>query len=552
MTGRTGMTIVLSMMLAVLGTAGPPAAAQEPPPTLKRLPQAPERTPARSDDRAEPAEPQPVPEPSLDGLEEEVADQLRETRAVLQATLSAEETGRGERAEAYGELGRLYHAYELNEAAEVAYGNARLLSPQDFRWAYYHAYLLQQMGRFEAAEQAYARALEIRPTDVAAMVHLGEVYLELGRFDRTEAAAERVLDIAPEQPSAIALLGRAALAQEDHDRAIELLERALAAVPAADRLHYPLGMAYRAQGNLEKAREHLGQMGKVGIRPPDPLIDELDQLQRGSRVHVLRGRMAFRAGRYEDAAAEFRRALEADSEDLAARVNLGSALGQAGDREGAVEQFEKALELAPDNLAAHFNLGVLLLRQGAVDEALEHYRAAVEGAPGDGEARLELGRALRRAGRPEEALASLEKAVELAPFDESAQVELASTLVERGRYHEASERLDTAQALMPRSGAVTQALARLLAASPDPEIRDGARALDLAQRVFEAQPTAFNAETVALALAEQGRCEEAARWQRKVLGAEAESAPRERLTGLQRTLARYEAGPPCRPPAEAP
>jgi tetratricopeptide (TPR) repeat protein len=490
-----------------------------------------------------------VPEPTLEGLEDAVADQLRETRAVLDETLSGEDVGQAERAEAYGELGRLYHAYEITEPAEIAYRNARALAPGDFRWAYYHAYLLQQVGRFQEAEEAYARALKIQPTNVAAMIHLGEVYLELGRFDRTEAAAERVLDIAPGQPAAIALLGRAALAREDTSRAIELLERALAAVPRADRLHYPLGMAYRAEGNLEKAREHLGQIGTVGIRPPDPLIDDLDQLQRGSRVHVLRGRMAFRAGHFEDAEAEFRQAVEADPEDLGARVNLGSALGQGDDPEGAIEQFRRALELDPDNMAAHFNLGVLLLRRGQVEEAIEHHRAAVAGAPGDGEAHLELARALRAAGRSEEALESLRKAVELAPFQEKAQVELASLLVSLGRYADAVERLDVAHALMPRSGSVAGAYARMLAAAPDAELRDGARALDLARRVFEAEPTAFNAETVALALAEEGRCDEAAGWLRRVLGAEAESASGARLVELQGALARYEAGPPCRPPA---
>jgi hypothetical protein len=67
---------------------------------------------------------------------------------------------------------------------------------------------------------------------------------------------------------------------------------------------------------------------------------------------------------------------------------------------------------------------------------------------------------------------------------------------------------------MPASGLLSHALARLLAACPDKSVRDGARALPLAQAVWQAQPTAAHARTVALALAELGRCAEAAQWQR--------------------------------------
>jgi len=554
-TSRTTVSLVAVALVGALWSLPPEATAQEPPPTLRRLPeagasaspgaQAPAELPQES-----PAEPQtvPVPHPSLEGLEGTVADQLRTTRSVLEETLASETATRAEQAEAYGELGRLYQAYELNQPAELAYRNARSLAPGDFRWAYYQAYLLQKTGRFADAEKAYAAALELRPTDVAAMIHLGEVYLELGRNDMAQSAAERALALGPGQPAAEALLGRAKLAQGENREAIDLFEKVLAAVPAADRLHYPLGMAYRAEGDLDKAREHLSAAGKVGIKPPDPLIDQLDDLKRGSRVHVLRGRMAFRAGRFDDAAAEFRQAVEADGGDVAARVNLGSALGQGGDLDGAVEQLRAALEHDPDNLTAHFNLGVLLARKGALDEAIQNLQAAIDGAPGDAEAHLMLGRTLRAAGQMEEALAADARAVDRAPFSSAARMEEASLLVELGRYQEAAKHLDDAYALMPRDSAVVFGLVRLLAAAPDLAVRDGQRAAELGQELVDARPTTVNAELLAEALAENGQCDEAAQWQRKVIGAEAEKAPAARLQSLQAGLARYEAGPPCRPP----
>ena len=67
---------------------------------------------------------------------------------------------------------------------------------------------------------------------------------------------------------------------------------------------------------MDKARAHLQQRGKVGIKPGDPLVDELPALKTGERVFLLRGHMAFRAGRYDAAVEAFRAALAARPESV--------------------------------------------------------------------------------------------------------------------------------------------------------------------------------------------------------------------------------------------
>jgi uncharacterized protein HemY len=67
-------------------------------------------------------------------------------------------------------------------------------------------------------------------------------------------------------------------------------------------------------------------------------------------------------------------------------------------------------------------------------------------------------------------------------------------------------------------------------------LRDGARALALAQAVWQGQPTADHARTVALSLAELGRCREAADWRRTALG-----------QARQPEEPAYEEGVSCRP-----
>jgi tetratricopeptide (TPR) repeat protein len=135
--------------------------------------------------------------------------------------------------------------------------------------------------------------------------------------------------------------------------------------------------------------------------------------------------------------------------------------------------------------------------------------------------------------------------LELNPADETARLGEAETLVRQERYREARAKLEEGLKALPQSGLLAHGLARLLAACPDVALRDGARALELGLAVWNAQPIPAYAETLALAWAELGRCDEAARWQKTAL-TEAERAGQD-PSRFRATLARYEKGAPCRP-----
>lgn len=87
----------------------------------------------------------------------------------------------------------------------------------------------------------------------------------------------------------------------------------------------------------------------------------------------------------------------------------------------------------------------------------------------------------------------------------------------------------------------------LLGGSPDLGLRDGART----QRVFEARSTPGHAETVAVALAEIGRCQATAKWQRRALAMSSETGPVSWLQELLQTLYHYEQNQPCRYPTRS-
>ena len=75
-------------------------------------------------------------------------------------------------------------------------------------------------------------------------------------------------------------------------------------------------------------------------------------------------------------------------------------LGSQDRLEEAAVQFRRALDLAPDHTDAHANLGTALQMQGRLDEAVARFREALRLAPDHPDLRARLDAALAElAGR---------------------------------------------------------------------------------------------------------------------------------------------------------
>jgi tetratricopeptide (TPR) repeat protein len=346
----------------------------------------------------------PVHWPNLTELENDVREQIKSQQNALSAAVKNANATEADLSAAYGLMGQTYHAYSLTAPARECYVNARRLAPKDFRWIYLLAKLDQQEGHVDEAIRRFQVAGTLQPDFVAVPVNLGNIYLELNRLE--EARVSFVVALGIQQGSAAAYygLGQVALSKRSYAAAVNYFQEALALAPEANRIHYSLAMAYRGLGDVEKVKTHLAQQGSVGVRVADPLIDGLQELVQGARVHLVRGRLAFEAKRYAEAATEFRQAVAAQPDSVPAHVNLGAALTQTGDLKGAIEEFEATLRLDANNTTAHYNLAVLLARENKNEQAIVHLQAVSRINPNDVAARFLLAEQLVKAKRLEEAL----------------------------------------------------------------------------------------------------------------------------------------------------
>ncbi|GJM10366.1 MAG: hypothetical protein DHS20C11_26420 [Lysobacteraceae bacterium] len=453
-----------------------------------------------------------VPDVELDGLEPAVANQLQNSRQLLAEGLDNDLLEESDQAALWGELGRLFHTYGFPEQALTAYKQAMTLAPQGAAWPYYIGMIEMDQGRSEQGYEMLNRALQLRPDELAIRLRVADALNRLGRTQEAAAMLETAVDLAPQEPAVMAAMGEFELEQRNYGNARQWLEAALQAQPKATRLHYPLALTLRALDEDELARKHMALVGSAGVRPPDAMLDALDQLRQGERVHLLRGRLAYQAGDYQAAIAYFSEARKHQSESAAASVNLAAALASNQQIDQAIEVLEQTRQSHPDNATALFNLGSLYRQAGQLDQAraaLEAYEADYEY---DAQAISELIAIDRHQGRYDAAMERCKRLLSVYSHDVSLWFTLAAIQTDAEQYAEARATLEAARQGAPEDGRLAQALARLLAAAPDLSVRDGQAAIPLAKALYEAQPTGSAANLVAMAYAEAGQCTTAADW----------------------------------------
>lgn len=488
-----------------------------------------------------------VGRPDVSKLEENVREQIENAQNSLDAITKDPAKSKTELGDAYGNLGQLYHAYSLNAPARDCYLNARILAPSDFRWIYLLAKLDQQEGRFDEAINRYRRVQTLQQDYLAAYVNLGNVFLELNRLEEAKWNFDAALTLDQNNAAVHYGLGQIAMSRRNYGEAVQHFETTLAQTPGANRVHYSLAMAYRGLGNAEKVKAHLAQQGTVGVRVSDPLVDGFQDLIAGERVYLSRGKLAFEAQRYAEAVAEFRKAVAAKPNSVTARVNLGAALTQLNDLDGAAEQFREAIRIEPEKSNAHYNLAVILSRQNKPDEAITHLQSALKTEPNDLAARFLLAQQLAKSERIDEALAEVSRVVQSDPNNEAAMLEQVKLLYRKQQFKQALDTLERAHAQYPRKGRTVVMLAYFLVTSPALELRDGARALELARRAYDATGSPQHGALIAMSLAELGRCNEAAERQRRLIDAAERSGNKDLFARLSADLKRYEGAQSCRP-----
>ncbi|MGA2241807.1 MAG: tetratricopeptide repeat protein [Verrucomicrobiota bacterium] len=261
--------------------------------------------------------------------------------------------------------------------------------------------------------------------------------------------------------------------------------------------HSNLGITLTLQGRLDEAMEHFQKA--LDICPGYP------------ECHNNLGNVLVKRGQVDDAMAHYQKAIELNPNHAEFYINLGHLLATQGRTTEAIAQFRRAIDLNPDFAEAHCNLGMAFGILGQLDEAVGQYRKAIKIKPDYANAHGNLANVLAAQGKLDEAITEYQQTLELEPKSAQAHFRFGQALQTQHKYEAAETEYQKALELEPGHLPAHLSLAWLLATCPEASLRDGGRAVELAQQAerLDGGESPQILDTLAAAYAEAGRFSEA-------------------------------------------
>ncbi len=275
------------------------------------------------------------------------------------------------------------------------------------------------------AEAACRRALVLDPELAAAHATLGMIRNGTGRYEDAVAELQRAIALEPGNRDAYGELARAYSALSRPADAEVTYKRAIALDPKFWVSYNNLGAFYLEQGRFTEA---LAQFQKVIELAPDNhwgynnlggLYSYLGQPDKARAAFARSitvepnygaysnlGTLAFQAGKYAEAAAMYRKALEFDKTDYAIWGNLAAAYRwSGGDEASARPLYQQAATMAVERLAVNprdptvlSDLAAYDAELGRKDDARSLATRALAGAPADPGVMFQAGVTFERLG----------------------------------------------------------------------------------------------------------------------------------------------------------
>jgi tetratricopeptide (TPR) repeat protein len=242
------------------------------------------------------------------------------------------------------------------------------------------------------------------------------------------------------------------------------------------------------------------------------------RLPLGSLLALLLGALAIlswmQSHMYRDLETCYRTIIGRNPNSWTAHLYIGGELLGRGQLDDAAAEFRKVLELEPNYVQAtkraYFGLGSVLVKKGQLNEAIKLFETVLKLDPVSGPAHNGIASALHRSGRLAEAIAEYERAVELRP----------------------------------ESAGILSNLAWMLATCGDPSLRNGPRALAVAERADrlsgDANPRVLR--SLAAAYAEVEQFGQAAKTARQALELSLQDGESPFTKALRREISLFDAG----------
>ena len=202
----------------------------------------------------------------------------------------------------------------------------------------------------------------------------------------------------------------------------------------------------------------------------------------------------------------------------------------------------------PDAFMPHNNLGSVLFGQSRLNEAMFHFQEALRLKPDNEVAYHNVGYVLVHKGQLDDAIVQFRKSLEIAPNYPRAHINIANVFMIKGQVREAIAHYRSAWEARPNNADTAYKLAWLLATYPDHTLRNGPKAIELAQHAdwLSGRKNPVFIAALAAAYAESGRFSQAITTAKRALELARSQGNEAMVDALVTQIALYEAGIPFR------
>lgn len=353
--------------------------------------------------------------------------------------------------------------HDILPEADICFAQAERFDPNEPRWPYLRG-LARSGDDPAAALPSLQRAAEKCGDLAAPHLRLAELLIERGHLDEAEAQTKIVFQRDSHDARALLCLARIAIARGQLPAGREYLKQSIQYAPDVKASHALLGTIEQRSGNQAAAEEAFRRAAQLPEQHvwPDPFLIEINQLRTGLAAVTDNAESWLKQGYVTNAVALMQRAVVKYPDQMQAWLVFGKALSRAGDPVAAERALRRAVQLESNSVAARTELGSALFAQQKYAEAETNYREALRINPNLAEAWFNLGLCLMNERDSLHAIDAFQNATRFKPDLTYGYIRWGQALGRLQRVPEAIEQMQRALRLSPTNQEAREMLEILL------------------------------------------------------------------------------------------